>query len=739
MLGWTRVVTLAAVAAVLAIASSAAGATSKPGSVPAAGSRLGSAGKASSAAVGRAALLKTANLGTRTGAMRYLRAIGLNPRHVVIQRGIRNYAGASCPGAGWSCTSTAHPVVQIAAAGGKNAFRCATSSCAVIQLAGAASKPNSGTCIKTNGLTQSCSITQTGGATNTAIIVETAFKMSGLTQTASYSAQITQLANGSNTNTACVLQDINVDGTTTAARGVPVTVTLDAHQSISITQDATGSGSNTVQGSTAAGDCAVPTLAQKQTLTSTATGSGPITQNENATDSGPNMSLDIEQNQGSSSGNASGENTAAFSQTNTLTAVANTPAGPVTQTQSSLNGGLSAKVNQFSSAKSTAIANQTETQCEHAAPSGAVSCTTGNPPSYSLMQVQHGPLRKDSPSIQSGNSTDSFTVGQSSTQNNDTGNNQTNVVQGDCTTSGSCTSTQDTNVNGTPTHNTQTGTNVDTQINCSGNNCTPSGGIVSVSNTGISVSNIDVREFGFGGMRGNGTGSIAVAGVTAPVIGAFLYWNGPTNSSDPAANAAVTFNGTPVTGTNIGFASSNCWPFANSQSYRADVTSLVTGNATYSLDNFAKLPDVDINGVSLIVFYNDGNLSNDRNVVLWNGNDSNIASTFDPAGWDETISGVPYPGSGAASLDFIVSDGQTAPDGALVLNTQTLVPAGNIFQGDSTPAGPFTSNGDLWDVKSFDITSFLSPGSNTLHLTSALNSDCLSLVAMAANVPTSAP
>jgi len=257
------------------------------------------------------------------------------------------------------------------------------------------------------------------------------------------------------------------------------------------------------------------------------------------------------------------------------------------------------------------------------------------------------------------------------------------------------------------------------------------------------VFNTDVAEFGYGGMRGTGAGLITVSGVSGTVTKALLYWNGPTNSTDPAANAAVTFADTQVTGTNIGFASDNCWGFQNSQSYRADVTSLVTGNGTYSLSNFDK-PGVEINGVALIVFYNDGNTANDRNVVMFNGNDSNVDSTFDLAGWDETIAGVPYPGSGSASLDFVVSDGQSYEDDALVLNGQTLVPTGGIFQGDSTPAGSFNGNplgvtGSLWDVKSFDITSFLSSGSNNLHLTTGLASDCLSLVVAMANVPAAAP
>ena len=62
MFGWTRIVMLAAVAAAVAMATGVAGATSKPGSTPAGGSHMASAGKISTAAAGRAALLKAANL-----------------------------------------------------------------------------------------------------------------------------------------------------------------------------------------------------------------------------------------------------------------------------------------------------------------------------------------------------------------------------------------------------------------------------------------------------------------------------------------------------------------------------------------------------------------------------------------------------------------------------------------------------------------------------------------------------
>jgi len=644
-------------------------------------------------------------------------------------------------------------------------FRCTATRCVVVQLTKSPLATNTAKCIRTTGTAQSCSITQSStGNNNKAVVYMTVTKLTGLTQNASQTAQIVQTA-GSGANTACVLQGTTIDGSTVARRGMPVIVNLNAHQTISLTQDS-ASGGNTVQNATSSGggDCASGALDQSQTITSKAQGSGSITQNQNATDAGPNMVIDIAQNQSSGFfGVATGANVAEFNQTNTLTAVANTSAGPVNQTQSSANGGILAGVNQDSRDKSTAVATQTETQCEDAHLSGGpLTCHTAtpDPPGYSLTQTQFGPMRKGpGDSVQTGNencvpSCNSFLVTQTSQQDNDTGSGQTNVIQGDCSTTGNCTVNQNTNINGTPSSNTQSGQNVNTQTTCTGSACTSTGptttGDLTLLPDGLSVADADVGEFGYGGMRGDGTGTITVTGVSAPVFHAFLYWNGPTNSSDPNANAAVTFNGTPVTGTNIGVASSNCWgSFTNSQSYRADVTPLVTGSGSYTLAGFVEPPDVDINGVALIVFYDNGNSSDDRTVVLWNGNDSNVAQggdsnvaqDADPAGWNETITGVPYPGSGAASLDFVVSDGQQATDDALVLNGDELVATGGIFEGDTTPAGGFIPSppGNLWDVEGFDITSFLSSGSNNLNLTTGLASDCLSLVVAAANVPASAP
>lgn len=818
---------------------------------------------ASGAATTKAQTVARIDVSTRAAVIHYLHSIHVRAKGAVIERGLRNYAGAHCPGKHWVCSSTKHTVVQIASVGGANRFRCSTARCAVVQVAPHALATNTATCIKTTGLSQSCTINQSSSSgNNTAIVYENEAKTSGLTQTAAASASITQRATGSGVNTACVSQIVNVTGSTVAKKGTPVTVTLEAHQGVAITQDSSSGGNSAAQSATSAGSCTGSTVTQTQILSSKASGTGSITQNENAASSGANMTIDIEQNQSAGFlGSAHGPNTASFEQDNTLTAIANTPGGPVNQTQSSTSGGLLGTVNQDSRDPSTITATQVEQQCEDAATTLLATCHTGSGDAdfngtYALHQMQFGPegVAKPLPhrrrvgysvhkgvgqATQTGNSADRFTLSQTSTQDNDTGSGQTNNVEGDCSTSGTCTESQTTNVDGQPTTNTQSGQNLKSSINCTGSNCQASvppapsidskppdpsnssfaeftfsdtqegvsllceiddgafavctspqdySGLAdgphtfsveakdangnvgpatsyswtidtapSFSQNGslLTAKNVDVGEFGYGGMRentgggpaGDGTGTITVAGVSGTVLKALLLWNGPSNDPNPDANAVVSLAGQQVTGTNIGTASSNCWSqYANSYSYEADVTSLVNGDGSYALADFVKSGDTvsDINGVSLIVFYDDGSGSNNRNVVLWTGNDSNFAYGNDPAGWDETLTGVPYSGAGNPTLDVVVGDGQnpgnpTSDDGGISVNGTEIVPAGGNFEGDSTPAGPADALGDLWDVKSFPLPStLLTAGANSLEVTSPFVNDCLSLVAVAANMPAAA-
>src|SRR5207253_10634775 len=140
---------------------------------------------------------------------------------------------------------------------------CRSSKCVVVQLTGVshgvyiasrslastapAGKGNSAVCIKTGsgattGSGQSCTITQVGSGPNKAVVYENTQKVSGLIQSAQYTALITQQSSGSNDNRACVTQNINLDGSNTNTNGKLTKADLQAHQSVTIKQDATGTG-----------------------------------------------------------------------------------------------------------------------------------------------------------------------------------------------------------------------------------------------------------------------------------------------------------------------------------------------------------------------------------------------------------------------------------------------------------------------------------------------------------------
>ena len=120
----------------------------------------------------------------------YLRSIGVDPRGVVVQRGARNFAGADCPGEGWSCT-TATKVLQITD-GGVNISRCSATG-------GPASITRT-----SSGANVSCLIVQssTSGA-NTAVCDQ--ISVTGVPGSAIQKCAITQMS-VSGANTASVDQ-----------------------------------------------------------------------------------------------------------------------------------------------------------------------------------------------------------------------------------------------------------------------------------------------------------------------------------------------------------------------------------------------------------------------------------------------------------------------------------------------------------------------------------------------------
>jgi len=142
-------------------------------------------------------------------AKQYLRSTGIDPAGFVVQVGQRNYAGPSCPGPGWTCT-TATRVIQISGHDGDNTFECAQASDGTSEHTNTCVSTQSGTSgntarcvirsIDAPTVHQSCTITQTSGTgDNRAVIEMVARQGEGSRQKAAQMASVTQTsASGAN-------------------------------------------------------------------------------------------------------------------------------------------------------------------------------------------------------------------------------------------------------------------------------------------------------------------------------------------------------------------------------------------------------------------------------------------------------------------------------------------------------------------------------------------------------------
>jgi hypothetical protein len=348
-------------------------------------------------------------LSSRAEVNAYLLSIGIDPSTVVVQRGRRNYAGPNCPGKRWKCTK-AQRVFQVSTQD-ENVFECtpagpgtnaATNTCVIVQASTAGT--NSAVCrMQDTGtdVTQSCSITQTNSTgTNHAIVDLLARGRGGTSQTATQNVTIDQ-SNGSGTNDIRSLQRVDhfVTDATTGNQ------TQEAHQTFDGGQTSS-TGPNTLQAK------------QFQLVRGTASGHGAVTQRQNAASGGPNQDIELDQT------SVSGANTSLTDQGIELKLLATSPEGPVTQVQGSPSGGISATVDQSSSARSKSSDFQDEDVIAHASTSGT------------LIQTQFGPL--DCCTDQLGNGNNVFDINQESRLFSDHGT-QSSQILGTCTTSGSCT------------------------------------------------------------------------------------------------------------------------------------------------------------------------------------------------------------------------------------------------------------------------------------------------------------
>ncbi len=240
----------------------------------------------------------------------------------------------------------------------------------------------------------------------------------------------------------------------------------------------------------------------------------------------------------------------------------------------------------------------------------------------------------------------------------------------------------------------------------------------------ITGGNIASVGAGFAGRFGpvNGTGTIrtsvdlTIASIPAnsQILSARLYW-----AVIGAPFPTLMFESTAVTAVEIGQTPDTCWNIGNNFVYRADVTSLVAGNGTFTASNLLSTDDSspDGQGISLVVVYKDPTDTRNNLIKISDG-----AVGFVGGGGAITseVSGFTV-GAGFDRVTAInlVVDGQPAGDDI-------------AFAGPAPAAFVSFGNGDafvgpdaMWDNRVDDITSVFVGGETSIRTSVDGFGDCL--------------
>src|SRR2546425_6818046 len=300
----------------------------------------------------------------------YLRSIGVDPGLVVVQQGALNYAGRTCRGGGWTCT-TGSMVVQISTSTspGANIFDClpaldatfpALNECLIVQSSVLSvvdpPPPNDATCTPTfssDGTTKSkCTIRQSSKkGNNSAEVRASTTQRGGTLQTATQDATITQTSDSGN-NTAKITETI--DQSLNIGTPDDPLEQQQARQTATVDQKS-GAGNNS-------SDVQLTMLQVENAQSNSA-----ITQEQNQNTGSPGFNLDASISQMSSS---SGNNSSNLSGQLTQRQNAGCASCLITQKQGSpaLDGGLRGRVNQstVSGTANKSAANLSENQTQHA-------------------------------------------------------------------------------------------------------------------------------------------------------------------------------------------------------------------------------------------------------------------------------------------------------------------------------------------------------------------------------------
>ena len=409
------------------------------------------------ASVERSSRATRVDLSTLAAVRRHLRSLGIAASGVVVQRGVRNYAGPHCPGRRWTCTESGR-VVQIAHSGGKNRFQCTNGSdsaagsnqaCMVVQVGPA---ENVARCIERTrnpDSVQTCTIVQSNVTKrNRAFVFQLSNQEAAAgTQDGLQTAKVTQ-TNATGANHVEITQKI-LQKLRRAGGGEAINQVQDGHLWLAVRQTTeTGANRSTFRQVQRQGARAVDAPSITQLQNSNALDNSEIC--PLVTDSLANACAQVVQESDSGKIRSWGSQFFRQRQRAQDTETGAQMQGLVDPTQ----GGGDHFFRQTSSGVSHAFSRQIERLRQ-------IASNTGD-----LTKTQHGPFRKGSDSSQSGNPADRIKIQQRSTLLSAADAIQTDLLLGGFVTSGYGTVRQRASIQGQVTTNFCEGQACQAEIAC---------------------------------------------------------------------------------------------------------------------------------------------------------------------------------------------------------------------------------------------------------------------------------
>ncbi len=193
---------------------------------------------------------------------------------------------------------------------------------------------------------------------------------------------------------------------------------------------------------------------------------------------------------------------------------------------------------------------------------------------------------------------------------------------------------------------------------------------------------------------------------SAVIVQAFVWCDASGNGVPITLNITnPVFAGFSIPMTLVGVDQDKCWGYANSTTYRADVTATVSGNGNYTISGFPTGSPNDVDGATMVVIWRDPTASFQGDLIIWDGAMVRNGGTV-----SQTMSG------------FTACSGN-------VFNARAFIGVGDLqglgSQLELNNVGGYPALEDWWDFVEVPTTVF--PGQTTSTFGNVSPNDCYNI------------